>query len=137
MSVHNYTKFSFSYGGVSARKFAEGDALTVSYVDDEVEAYTGTRGEGALVVGSSNVAEINVKLQGTSEEIAQYIALDRAAKLAGTCGLPFIAKVRSGEQTFTTAGTALLKKRVDFAASDSMMEIDLEFLSSDAVQVVA
>ena len=136
-NVHNTSKFAFSFAGISARGFAEGDAVTVTFTDDTSSSYTGTKGEGGLVVGKSGAAEIIVRLQGTSESIASFIAENQGAIESGVGGMPFLHKARSGDVVYTTAGTALLKKNPDISSSQDMLEVELEFISANASQSVS
>jgi len=137
MTDLNSTKFSFSWNGIAARGFADGDAVVAEYDNDETSAYAGTKGEGGLVIGKDGRGKITVRLQGTSATIPLYLALDKSIK-AGELNAapPFIYKKIVGGVTYVYTGTCLLSKRPPLTSNRDMPEIELIFVSSNMTEVV-
>ena len=80
MSV-NTSKFSFSWGSIAARGYADGDAVNAEFDNDSSTSYSGTKGEGSVVVGVDRRATITVRLQADSKTVEQYINLNKAMRL--------------------------------------------------------
>jgi len=135
MSV-NTTKFSFSWGGVAARGFADGDAVSAEFDNDSSTNYSGVKGEGSTVVGIDRRATITVRVQGDSSTVAAYEGLNKAAQIGEISdSVPYIFKQVIGKNTTVWAGTANLKKLAPSTANRDMPEIEFVFGSSDSEKV--
>ena len=135
MSV-NTSKFSFSWGGVAARGFADGDAVSIDFDNDSSTSYSGVKGEGATVVGIDRRATMTVRIQGDSQTLPAYLALNKAAQVGELENIPFIYKRKSGKNTTVYNGTAALSKQPSSVSNRDMPEIELVFKSSDTEMVV-
>lgn len=134
MSSENTTKFSFSWNGIAARGFADGDAVSAEFDNDEAAGYSGTKGEGLLVVGKDGRGKVTVKLLGTSSTIKAYQSLDKSIKSGETIEPPpFIFKKIVGGNSFVYTGTCILSKNHSITASRDATEIELIFVTADMV----
>jgi len=137
MADLNTTKFSFSWNGIAARGFADGDAVTAEYDNDEATAYSGTKGEGALVIGKDGRGKITVRLQGTSATVPLYLALDKSLKNGEIAQAPpFIYKKIVGGVTYVYTGNCLLSKQPPLTSNKDMPEIELVFITANMTEVV-
>jgi len=130
-----YTEnFSFSWAAVPARAFAQGDAVTVEYENDQMVTYNGVRGESAYIVNNDNRAKITVRLQAVSPTIPTWQKEHGAILLAQTkLAAPFLYKIRSGNRTHICSGTAVLTKFPHPTAKIEMPEVEFVFVSVDMV----
>ena len=137
MSV-NTTKFSFSWGGVAARGFADGDAVNIEFDNDSSTSYSGVKGEGSTVVGIDRRATITVRVQGDSRSVQDYIKTNKAMRLGEISDtVPYIYKKVSGANTMIYTGTASLSKEPSSVSNRDMPEIEFIFKSSDSEMVVS
>jgi len=135
MSV-NTTKFSFSWGGIAARGFADGDAVSFEFDNDSSTSYSGVKGEGNVVVGVDRRATITVRLQGDSVSVAAYLAQNkgmRAGEISDT--VPYIYKTVLGKNTTVYAGTATLSREPSQSSNREMPELEFIFKSADSEMV--
>lgn len=135
MSV-NTTKFSFSWGGIAARGFADGDAVSCEFDNDSSTSYSGVKGEGSTVIGVDRRATITVRVQGDSLTVPAYIALNkgmRAGEVSDT--VPFIYKSTVGKNTTVYTGTATLSREPSQSSNREMPELEFVFKSSDTEMV--
>lgn len=130
--AENTTKFSFSWGGIAARGFADGDAVTAEYDNDEASSYAGTKGDGILVVGKDGRGKITVNLQAASPVIAKYKELDKSIKAGEIIEPPeFIFKKIVGDNTFVYSGNCILSKTPSLTASRDATVIELVFVTAN------
>ncbi len=135
MSV-NTSKFSFSWGTVAARGFADGDAVAIEFDNDSSTTYSGVKGEGSTVVGVDRRATITVRLQGDSPTVAAYLNLNKAMRVGEVSDVvPFIYKKKVGKNTTTYTGTCSLKREPGSVSNRDMPEMEFIFGSSDCETV--
>lgn len=134
MATENTTKFAFSWNGLPARGFADGDAVMAEYDNDEVTAYSGTKGEGLLVVGKDGRGKITVKLTAASPSVKLFRELDRQVKRGDIAvAPPFIFKKIVDGVPYVFTGNCLLSKMPSVAASRDATEIELVFITANMV----
>ena len=135
MSV-NTTKFSFSWGGIAARGFADGDAVSFEFDNDSSTSYSGVKGEGSVVVGVDRRATITVRIQGDSVTVPAYLALNKGMRIGEISDtVPYIYKIVVGKNTTVYAGTATLSREPSQSSNREMPELEFIFKSSDSEMV--
>lgn len=134
--AENTTKFSFSWNGIAARGFADGDVVSAEYDNDEATAYSGTKGEGLLVVGKDGRGKITVKLLATSATIKAYRELDKSIKAGEIISAPpFIFKKIVGVNQFVYSGNCIMSKAPGLTASRDATEIELVFVTANMTDI--
>lgn len=134
MSTVNTTKFSFVWGNIPARGFADGDAVAVSWDNAVVVAYSGTRGEGALVNSKDASGKIVVRLQNNSVTIEEYTRLFESVVAGESEASEFTYKKRDGTEEIAITGTCNLEKHPDEKSSKEMPVCELVFVSANMVK---
>lgn len=134
MSAVNTCKFSFVWGGIPARGFGDGDAVSVEWDEATTKAYCGTRGEGTLINGKCSSGKITVLLQNNSATVKAYSRLYDTVNAGFDEAPSFIYKKRDGQETITITGTCNLEKHVNETSSKDMPEAELVFISADMVK---
>jgi hypothetical protein len=133
----NTSKFSFSWGGIAARGFADGDAVSIDFDNDSSTSYSGVKGEGSTVVGVDRRATCTVRIQGDSLTVPAYLALNKAMRIGEISDtVPFIYKKTVGKNVTVYAGTASLSKEPSSVSNRDMPELEFIFKSSDTEMVV-
>jgi hypothetical protein len=134
MSTVNTSKFSFVWGGIPSRGFADGDAVAVAWDNAVVVAYSGTRGEGTLVNGKDSSGKITVRLQNNSVTIKEYTQLFESIVSGQDEAPEFTYKKRDGSEQITITGTCNLEKHPDEKSSKEMPVCELVFVSANMVK---
>jgi hypothetical protein len=135
MSV-NTSKFQFTWVGAAAVAFADGDAVTLSYDNDNAAPYSGVKGEGEVVIGNDRRATITVRLQASSPVRKKWAAINLGATTGEITDLPFLYKKVSGDNTDVATGNCTLV-RVPLPTSNREMPIlEYIFKSSDTEAVI-
>lgn len=106
--MYDPSKFAFSWGGVAARGFQDGEMINWTFPNDEFSAYSGTRGEGTLVKNPDKRCNITVTLQANSPTNAAWAALYDAG-----VPLPAMTRDRSSSAAVAFAEQAMPTKRPD------------------------
>jgi len=124
--MYDSSKFSLSWGGVSAKGFQDGDGIAIDFPNDEVSSYVGVRGEGANVMSPDKRCTVTVTLQATSPTNAIWSA---ARELGAE--LPLIMRDRSSASAVFFAQKAMVTKTPPGARGRDMPVVEWVFTAPE------
>jgi hypothetical protein len=104
--MYDPTKVSFSWGGVAAVGYQDGDMIQWEHDNEEASSYVGTRGEGVNVYSPDKRTTITVTLQSASPTNLAWSALYDVKS-----ELPAICIDRSSAAAVAFAQKAMCKKK--------------------------
>ncbi len=136
MSSVNTTKFQFTWVGDAAVAFADGDAVTAAFDNDNAVPYSGVKGEGEVVIGNDRRATFTVRLQGSSPTVPKWDKTNLGATTGEITDLPYLYKKQMGDNTQVCTGTCTLVRKPMPTSNREMPILEYIFKSSDTESVI-
>jgi hypothetical protein len=103
-------------GGAVASGFSDGDAITITKRENQMNLVVGADGDGCANFSNDHSIEVTVNLLQTSDTAQIISALASAQNLAGGAGVPFLF----------TAGTTLVECSSLFVQKDADVTVGKE-----------
>lgn len=124
--MYDSSKFSLSWGGISAKGFQDGDGISIEFPNDEATSYVGVRGEGANIQSPDKRCTVTVTLQAVSPTNAAWSALRELGS-----ELPLIMRDRSSAAAVFFAQKAMITKTPNGARGREMPIVEWVFTAPE------
>ncbi len=118
-------QISVTIGSLKFTGFAEGDAVTLSWTNDDFEVVQGSDGNVVFIQKHNSVVDGVIRLTQGNDLIDQVNSLHAASVGAGGVLYPMGYKELQG--TGQVTGSAMFKKYADKKAADSGQPIEIPF----------